>query len=147
MLYGFLEDVSHAGSNTTAMSLAFSRNILSLDRSYALNSPPTTLLTQNIHNKISLSLMKHIQQSIYPQEYHNNKLTLNLIKQPYGCLKDTSIIIFVKIQCIGNPPATGRCKSISDVIMQHNNYQSNKLFEKHLNGQCNMIKGKGSQQC
>lgn len=37
------EGVSQAGSNLSAISVAFSRKTLSPDRSYALRSPPTTL--------------------------------------------------------------------------------------------------------
>lgn len=51
LLYGIPEGVFQAGSNLSAISIAFSRKILSPERSYALRSPPKTLCAKTV-NKV-----------------------------------------------------------------------------------------------
>lgn len=48
-VYGIPEGVFQAGSNLSAISLAFSRKTLSPERSYALRSPPKTLGAKTVN--------------------------------------------------------------------------------------------------
>lgn len=51
LLYGIPEGVFQAGSNLSAISLAFSRKTSSPERSYVLRSPPKTLGAKTV-NKV-----------------------------------------------------------------------------------------------
>jgi hypothetical protein len=104
-LYGIPDDVSQAGNIRSVMSLAFSRNILSADKSYALRRPPTTL------NNKSPSLDNLLTQHSYPK-VKGKKATMiqrqsildnNIIQQvkyynrPYCCFKHACFVILVKV--------------------------------------------------
>ena len=103
VVYGIPVGVFHAGNNLSAKSLAFSRNMLSPERSYALRRPPSTLAKQNkIYGNWLLSVGLWTLGN-KPDHY-----------LPDGCLKHASIIMLVKSHMNLYPSAWEKFQNITN---------------------------------